>query len=293
MAFASLELDVASDDAELAADALFECGASGLEEQGTRRNKRLIVYAGSAGELEALRLALPAALAGRGIAPQAYRVRVRVDTTDWQHEYLRHLRSVEIAPGYWLKPTHDTSPLPEGAVVLVHEAAPAFGDGSHPTTRLAARALTAYCHGHAGHPGADILDYGCGNGVLSLLAVRAGARSAVGVDIDPVSIEAARKNAELNQLAADVEFVLALERPPRTFGWVIANLEQPALTSVAGELAEHARRTGLTAPVSSLSVTGFLGERAQAVAAAFAAHGLTQLGIQTDGEWALLELAVE
>ncbi len=287
--FACLELDISSDDAELAADALFECGASGLEERGSRRKKRLIVYGANVEELEPLRAALPAALSARGIAPSAYRLAVRVDTTDWEHEYLRHLRAVEVAPGYWLRPTHDDAPLPEGAIVLAYEAARAFGDGSHATTRLAARAVVDHCRAN---PGARVLDFGSGNGVLALLAVRAGAGAALGVDIDPLSVDAARKNAELNQLSAQATFVLAGHEPELAFDWVVANLEEPALLETAAELAAQARRTNTAVGVPALVITGFLAERAGAVAAMFAERGLAQLRTSTEDEWALIELGL-
>src|SRR5688572_3207604 len=115
MPHAFLQLDLASEEAELAADALFECGAGGVEEQGTRRKARLIVYGGSEQELEPLRQALPAALAARGIAASSYRVSVRSDpSSNWERAYLEHLSAVEIAPGYWLRPSHDTAELPAG-----------------------------------------------------------------------------------------------------------------------------------------------------------------------------------
>src|SRR5687767_13632042 len=115
MPHASLQLELDSADAELAADALFACGAGGIEEQGTRRKTRLIVHGGSAEELEPLRLALPAALAERGIPAANYRVSVRNDpSSDWERAYLEHLKAVEIAPGYWLCPSHDERSLPPG-----------------------------------------------------------------------------------------------------------------------------------------------------------------------------------
>ena len=196
MPHALLQLDLSSDDAELAADALFACGAGGVEEQGSRRKARLIVYGGSAEELEPLRQALPAALAERGIAASSYRVTIRVEqSSDWERAYLEHLVAVEIAPGYWLRPTHDQRPLPEDARVLLYEPDVAFGDGAHVTTHLAARSVIERV---ATQPGCSVFDFGAGNGVLAILALLSGAGRASGLDIDPRSVTAAQRNAALN-----------------------------------------------------------------------------------------------
>src|SRR5262245_20361152 len=167
MPHARLQIELSSDDAELAADALFACGAGGVEEQGSRRKARLIVYGESAEQLEPLRLALPEALAERGIVASSYRITVKsVLGSDWERAYLEHLTAVEVAPGYWLRPSHDQRSLPEGARVLTYEPEVAFGYGTHLTTHLAARCVIERA---AAQPGCSVCDYGTGNGVLAIL----------------------------------------------------------------------------------------------------------------------------
>lgn len=281
MAHATLELSIASDLAELASAALFECGAGGIEERGTRRKTRLIVYAADEAGLDDLRRALPGALAARGIAPSAYAIRVAVDSSsDWQTSYFAHLRAVEVAPGFWLRPTHDVREI-EGGRVLVYEPAVAFGDGSHVTTRLAARAVVSHCQNR---PGARVLDYGTGNGVLALLALAAGASHALGVDVDPRSVAAARRNAELNGFSERARFCLAGELSQRDFDWIVANVEEPALIASAPQIA------ALAAPRATLVVTGFLAERADAVLAAFDACRFSKTAQSTEDDWALVSL---
>ena len=286
MPHALLQLELSSDDAELAADALFACGAGGVEEQGSRRKARLIVYGGSAEELEPLRLALPAALAERGIAASSYRVSVRVEqSSDWERAYLEHLVAVELAPGYWLRPTHDQRDLPADARVLVYEPDVAFGDGAHVTTHLAARSVIERV---SAQPGCSVFDFGTGNGVLAILALLCGAERAGGLDIDPRSVAAARRNAALNGCEARATFDLPDAAVIESFDFVVANMEEPALLASCSEIVRRLRRKQ---PGVSLAVTGFLADRVPAVSEAFAAHELTPVRTTSEGDWALIEFS--
>ncbi len=85
---------------------------------------------------------------------------------------------------------------------------PGFGDLSHPTTYMMLKLMQGNVKGR------DVLDIGCGSGILGLSALKLGARSLIGIDIDPQAIEHAEKNAKLNQLKA----VFSLEVPQRVPG---------------------------------------------------------------------------
>jgi ribosomal protein L11 methyltransferase len=286
MPHAFLELRISSEFAELAADALFEVGASGLEEGGTRRMTKLVVYAADRAEVEAMGEKLPPALAERGIGAKAYSIKVGVDeSSDWERAYFEHLRAVELAPGFWLRPTHDDSALPDDARVLVYEPAVAFGDGSHPTTRLASQAVIEH---FLRHPGGSLADFGTGTGVLALVGLLAGAGRALGIDVDPRSVDAARKNAELNSFSEQVSFVLLDETPDAKFDWVIANVEEPALVESKARIARLARRDRES--YSVVAITGFLEERSEAVIAAFEGEGLFVSKQSALDGWALVEL---
>jgi len=124
-----------------------------------------------------------------------------------------------------------------------------FGDGSHPTTRLAGKGIE-YITRHLIFDGDDedmaVLDIGTGTGVLLIAAVLLGAQTGVGIDIDPCSIHEARQNVILNQLsdritirkgtAADIDAAFPL---------IIANLRLPTLTTLRPWIAEHLTPGGL------------------------------------------------
>lgn len=71
---------------------------------------------------------------------------------------------------------------------------PGFGDFSHPTTRLVIALMTAHVEGK------KVIDIGCGSGILALTAMKLGAASAIGFDIDEEAVAHARENAQLNNL---------------------------------------------------------------------------------------------
>src|SRR5690606_13969827 len=119
---------------------------------------------------------------------------------------------------------------------------------------------------------ATVLDVGTGNGVLCLVAAQRGP-SAVGIDIDAVAIDAARRNAELNQLSSRCDFsTTPLDRVEGRYDVVIANIDAPTLGSLAHALSEH------LAPGGSLMLTGLLEEQKDEPEATFSRLGI-ELGV--------------
>jgi ribosomal protein L11 methyltransferase len=125
----------------------------------------------------------------------------------------------------------------------------AFGTGGHPTTRLCLAWLDSRVGG-----GETVLDYGCGSGILAIAALKLGARRAVGVDIDPDAVAAARANARRNGVAGEFFESSA----PLTFAAdvVIANILANPLKLLAPMLASRCRQGG------QIALSGVLPEQA-------------------------------
>ena len=123
-----------------------------------------------------------------------------------------------------------------------------FGTGHHPTTRLVLRALQKLPLENR-----TVLDIGCGSGVLAIAAVRLGARSAVGLDIDPDALENARENAELNGVGDRVQFEQGDFRDMAFHGDI-------ALANLTGTLVERSaeKLVSLVEPHGWLVVSGFM-----------------------------------
>jgi len=132
--------------------------------------------------------------------------------------------------------------------------------------------------------GARVLDVGCGSGILAIAAVRLGAASALGVDTDPIAVEATTANAARNRIARRIragEGSLPTGEPP--FDVVLANLIAGVLVPLAPLLATELRPGGM------LLASGIFVDREAEVRAAFEAAGLHVRERSTEGEWVALE----
>ena len=119
-----------------------------------------------------------------------------VADADWVRATQSQFAPIEAAPDIWIVPSW-CEPVEASATNIVLDPGLAFGTGSHPTTRLCIRWLAANLQ-----RGANVLDYGCGSGILAIVAAKLGAARVVGVDIDRQAIAASRENARRNRVRA-------------------------------------------------------------------------------------------
>jgi ribosomal protein L11 methyltransferase len=159
--------------------------------------------------------------------------------------WLRDTRPVTVAEKLTVCPAwseHDRGGLP-----AVLELGPGgFGSGHHPTTLMILEELAARIEG-----GERVLDVGCGSGVLALGSLRLGAGSAVAIDLKSEAIEAARRNAGLNEMT---ERLQATSRPlgefEGRFDVVVANIARAGIVALAPHLVAS------VAPGGWLAVSG-------------------------------------
>jgi ribosomal protein L11 methyltransferase len=135
--------------------------------------------------------------------------------------------------------------------------------------------------------GEDVLDYGCGSGILAIAAIKLGARHAVGIDIDPQAIEASRQNAVLNQCSeAQLKFYEPSvahtgEIDGINADVVVANILAGPLIVLEPILTRAAR------PGSRIALSGILAEQAEEVALAYRQGFDMRIAREKDG-WVLL-----
>lgn len=200
---------------------------------------------------------------------------------DWKTEWMRYLVPVRIAEGFWLAPI-DSEVHGEGRVIRYRPAL-AFGDGGHPTTRLASQELERLC---ASRGFRELLDVGSGTGVLAFVALLSGVERAFGTEVWPEALVAARENAALNGLADRFSVCEPDALAKRPFELVVANLEAPVLLENAERLRAY------SGPGTRLLVTGFLDERREEVQARFGSLGFREENAVSAEGWSLLELAL-
>jgi ribosomal protein L11 methyltransferase len=203
-----------------------------------------------------------------------------VDDRDWtdawkQHYVPQRVGRVVVVPS-WLEET-----LRPDEVAITLDPGMAFGTGLHPTTRGCLHLLQ-----DVQPMPADVLDVGCGSGILALAALRLGAERAIGLDTDPLAVTATRENAERNGLGGRVD-VVAGSLPPSPEArhpLVLANLVAAVLVELAPRLAAH------LAPGGALLASGIIEPRAGEVLDAMRAAGLVVTDRRDDGEWVSLRL---
>jgi ribosomal protein L11 methyltransferase len=177
----------------------------------------------------------------------------RIETladNDWVRLTQSQFEPIPISPRLWIVPTWHTPSNPN-AINIVLDPGLAFGTGSHPTTRLCLRWLDSNLRG-----GENVLDYGCGSGILAIAALKLGAAHAVGVDVDLQAVIASRDNAIANQVK-DVQFYLPDDAPQSSYDLVVANILTNPLRMLAPLLAKSTRQGG------QIVLSGILEEQAQ------------------------------
>ncbi|MEM5278152.1 50S ribosomal protein L11 methyltransferase [Cupriavidus taiwanensis] len=275
MAFQECVIEVAQDQAEAWSDALFDLGAlsvsvedadadtpdeqplfgePGLEPKQLAWNRsRVVALFGDDADPAVV---VAAAANQLGIDPvPPYQLRA-VEDQDWVRLTQSQFEPIRVGERIWVVPSWHDAPEPD-AVVLELDPGLAFGTGSHPTTRLCMQWLEQNLT-----PGETVLDYGCGSGILAIVARKLGAGDTVGIDIDPNAVEASRYNAERNHVEAS--FALPESVSEASYDLVVANILSNPLKLMAAMLSARVRAGG------RLVLSGVLERQAEEVAAAYA-----------------------
>ena len=208
-----------------------------------------------------------------------------VDEADWAEEWKRHFPVLRVGRRLVVRPTWREHLAAKDEVVLALDPGMAFGTGLHPTTRLCLAALEGLAD-HGRLAGRRLLDVGCGSGILAIAGVRLGAASALGVDTDPIAIEATTANARRNRIGRRIrarEGSLPTGEGP--FEVVVANLIASLLVRLAGDLRAE------VAPGGTLLASGIFMDRETEVRDAFLAAGMRVGGRLAEGDWVALEAA--
>ena len=180
---------------------------------------------------------------------------------------------IRVSERLWIVPSWHEAPDPD-AIVLVLDPGMAFGTGSHPTTRLCLEWLE-----RSVTPGASILDYGCGSGILAIAAAKLGAGEVLGVDIDLQAVTAARSNAQRNEVGA--RFEDSAKEIRGQFDIVVANILSNPLKALAPAICAHVRCGG------QLALSGILAEQADELIAAYSPYLPLHVADTRDG-WVCL-----
>lgn len=215
-----------------------------------------------------------------------------INDADWQNAYKEFVKPWSDRQLHWI-PLWERENIhpPAGSAIVYLDAGMAFGTGAHETTRLCARRLLDYLEAHPDHLEAhDVIDAGCGSGVLAFSATALGFKKVYAFDFDPEAITVCRSNSEENTHLSKPEFAVAdLEAgfaAGRQGDLVLANIQTDVLIPHSDPLVNGVKDGG------TLALSGILTKELSQVREHFEARFTAlrsdinlQIDSREDGEW--------
>ncbi|MGC4096490.1 MAG: 50S ribosomal protein L11 methyltransferase [Nitrospira sp.] len=202
----------------------------------------------------------------------------RVPAQDWNETWVRSVKPLRIGR-LVIRPSWESAPIDLKDIEIVLDPKQAFGTGHHATTRMLLEWLQADIHG-----GERILDVGTGSAILAMAAVKLGAESAIGLEIDAVAAACAREYVAHNGLQDRIDIIVGTlddipEEKRKTVDLVLANLDRQTILSLGGELAICAFSG------ARLLLSGILVEQEAEIAERFSNLGLVGVGRREADGW--------
>jgi len=213
---------------------------------------------------------------------------------NWMESWKQHYKPINIGQKLIILPAWMDSPDPNRLAIKI-DPGMAFGTGTHPTTQLCLELMEAYVHLSAlkNLAGLQVIDIGCGSGILSIAAVRLGASKVLGVDIDAESLVNSRQNADANGVGEElslgegsVQEILNGKFEFKQAQLVVANILAPVIIRLF-----EAGMAGLIKADGMIILSGILLEQEQHVVEAGQEQGLKLKQREQIGDWVALMMS--
>lgn len=257
------------------------CGGVAAEQSGNRMLKAYLPDEGSSAEgiglhIEAFLQKLRAFFPDAG--PSSLQLD-RIQDQDWRTAWRIHFGPEQVTPGLLILPAWSPAPSESKTRILRMDPGPAFGTGSHPTTRMCLQAM----ENSAPKRAFSLLDVGTGSGILAMYGVLLGASACFAMDVDEEALRWAEWNIHLNGLDGKVELSAApISKLKKTFSMVTANLVLDVILDIMPCFPRLVGRGG------TLILSGLLREQVPLVLPDLARSGFTVVGRLEKGEWACI-----
>lgn len=207
------------------------------------------------------------------------------DDKDWLNNWKEFFKPFRVADDIIIKPTWEELPEhKEGDLVIEIDPGIAFGTGAHETTKLCILGLRKYITSDT-----QLLDVGCGSGILSIIGLKLGAKHALGTDIDEHALEATKENIVVNHIAGEQFDLLAgniiseeeiqQKVGMKKYDVVVANILADIIIPLSGEIMQHMKEDGVF--ISS----GILNTKADEVQDALLKNGFKIIEKNEMGDW--------
>ncbi|MFM8370431.1 MAG: 50S ribosomal protein L11 methyltransferase [Chloroflexota bacterium] len=210
---------------------------------------------------------------------------------NWMEAWKQHYKPILIGERLLILPAWLESPDPKRIPIKI-DPGMAFGTGTHPTTQLCLE-LMEISTNHS--PLSTVIDVGCGSGILSIAALKLGAKTVLGVDIDIESVKNSRENADVNGVGEElllgqgsVTEVLAVQFPFKSAPLVVANILAPVLIRLF-----DAGLADLIEPNGEIILSGILDHQAESVIEAGQAKGLKRGETRQMKDWVAISMKLD
>ena len=276
MPWLSITLELDAPQAEAFSEALMEAGVESVALDPDTAGARTRLTALAATDADPATL-VSAAAQSAALAAPAFSV-THLEDEDWVRRSQAQFGPLRISDALWIVPSWHSPPA-QAATVVRLDPGLAFGTGGHVSTRLVLQYLEHRLRA-AGFEHPRVLDYGCGSGILAIVAAKLGAANVAAVDIDPQALATTAENASANGVSLRVMAPESL--PAETYDLVLANILAGPLIALEPQLASHTRAGG------DIALSGILESQAADVIAAYARDFDIAVGAADEG-WALVE----
>ena len=199
----------------------------------------------------------------------------KITQKNWHKEWQKSCVPIKIGERLRICPDHSTINDDKYIQVILNPGL-AFGTGSHPTTSLCLEWLEA-----TNLTKKNVLDYGCGSGILGISAIKLGANHVTGVDIDPQAIQASKENAKKNKVEGSIHFIHCDEENARKYDVIVANILAKPLIGLSSYFSKKLKDDGL------ICVSGILAPQTDEIRRAYESVANFSVCHQ-EGDWVML-----
>lgn len=201
-----------------------------------------------------------------------------VDDEDWSTAWKKYYKPFRLTDRIVIKPTWEEYRAEENDIIVEMDPGMAFGTGTHETTQMCSILLDKYIS--ANH---DVLDVGCGTGILSIIASKLGAKKIEAIDIDEVAVRVAKENIEINGEAGKIKAFQAvlsdLKAGDEKFDIIVANIIANVIVDLSSLIPYYLKKNSL------FITSGIIKERKQDVIDACLKNGMSFIDDLEMGEW--------
>lgn len=208
----------------------------------------------------------------------------QTEDVDWVNNWKQYFHQFTIDDVLIIPSWEDVQPEDEDKMIIHIDPGTAFGTGMHETTQLCIHQIKKYVTEDT-----EILDVGCGSGILGMLALKFGAKHSTGTDLDPCAIDATHENMDVNGISRDqyrvmIGNIIDDKEVQDQVGYdrydiVAANILADVLVPLTPVILNHLKTGGI------YITSGIIEEKEETVVEAVKAAGLEVLEVNHQGEW--------